>query len=72
MATEPTEKKVRVRRKKAAASEETTPSTTTPSEKPKRAAKAIPVPMFQAPAVTKTSGSDSDERKPSPRGKRRD
>jgi len=72
MATEPTEKKVRVRRKKAAASEETTPSTTTPSEKPKRAAKAIPVPMFQAPAVTKTSASDSDERKPSPRGKRRD
>ena len=72
MATEPTEKKVRVRRKKAAASEETTPSTTTPSEKPKRAAKAIPVPMFQAPAVAKTSGSDSDERKPSPRGKRRD
>lgn len=72
MATEPTEKKVRVRRKKAAASEETTPSTTTPSEKPKRAAKAIPVPMFQAPAVTKASASDSDERKPSPRGKRRD
>lgn len=72
MATEPTEKKVRVRRKKAAASEETTPGTTTPSEKPKRAAKAIPVPMFQAPAVTKTSASDSDERKPSPRGKRRD
>ena len=72
MATEPTEKKVRVRRKKAAASEETTPSTSTPSEKPKRAAKAIPVPMFQAPAVTKTSASDSDERKPSPRGKRRD
>ena len=72
MATEPTEKKVRVRRKKAAASEETTPSTTTPSEKPKRAAKAIPVPMFQAPAVTKTSASDSDEPKPSPRGKRRD
>ena len=72
MATEPTEKKVRVRRKKAAASEETTPSTTTPSEKPKRAAKAIPVPMFQAPAVTKTSASDSDERKPSPRGTRRD
>ena len=72
MATEPTEKKVRVRRKKAAASEETTPGTTTPSEKPKRAAKAIPVPMFQAPAVAKTSGSDSDERKPSPRGKRRD
>ena len=72
MATEQTEKKVRVRRKKAAASEETTPSTTTPSEKPKRAAKAIPVPMFQAPAVTKTSASDSDERKPSPRGKRRD
>ena len=72
MATEPTEKKVRVRRKKAAASEETTPSTTTPSEKPKRAAKAIPVPMFQAPAVTKASASDSDERKPSPRGKRRE
>ena len=72
MATEPTEKKVRVRRKKAAASEETTPGTTTPSEKPKRAAKAIPVPMFQAPAVAKTSASDSDERKPSPRGKRRD
>ena len=72
MATEPTEKKVRVRRKKAAASEETTASTTTPSEKPKRAAKAIPVPMFQAPAVTKASASDSDERKPSPRGKRRE
>ena len=72
MATEPTEKKVRVRRKKAAASEETTASTTTTSEKPKRAAKAIPVPMFQAPAVTKASASDSDERKPSPRGKRRE
>ena len=72
MATEPTEKKVRVRRKKAAASEETTASTSTTSEKPKRAAKAIPVPMFQAPAVTKASASDSDERKPSPRGKRRE
>ncbi len=75
MATEPTEKKVRVRRKKAAASEETTTTTssaTTPSEKPKRATKAIPVPMFQAPAVTKVTASDSDERKPSPRGKRRD
>ena len=75
MATEPTEKKVRVRRKKAAASEETTTSTSsaaTPSEKPKRATKAIPVPMFQAPAVTKASTSGSDERKPSPRGKRRD
>ncbi len=72
MATEPTEKKVRVRRKKAAASEETSAPAATTSEKPKRATKAIPVPMFQAPAVTKTSVSDSDERKPSPRGKRRD
>jgi len=75
MATEPTEKKVRVRRKKAVASEEGTAGTSsaaTPSEKPKRATKAIPVPMFQAPAVTKASTSDSDERKPSPRGKRRD
>ena len=72
MATEPTEKKVRVRRKKAAASEETSSSAATVSEKPKRATKAIPVPMFQAPAVTKSSASESDDRKPSPRGKRRD
>ena len=67
MATEPTEKKVRVRRKKAAASEETTTNssaeTKPTTEKPKRAAKAVPVPMFQAPAVTKKSAGDDEVRK---------
>ncbi len=70
MAKEPEEKKVRVRRKKSAASEETSPTpkkaaAAEPAEsKPKKsAAKAIPVPMFQAPAVTKSSATDDGERK---------
>ncbi len=75
MAKEPEEKKVRVRRKKAVAGEEgsATPAskkaTADSSEaKPKKAAaKAIPVPMFQAPAVTKASASDDGDRKSSSR-----
>ena len=72
MAKEPEEKKVRVRRKKSAASEEGSATPTpkkaaaadsTESKPKKAAAKAIPVPMFQAPAVTKSSASDDGERK---------
>ena len=84
MATKPTddsaEKKVRTRRKKAVASEEGTKASTEASTKasteasaeakPKKAAaKAIPVPMFQAPAVTKPNASsdEGDQRKGSAR-----
>ena len=71
MATEPTEKKVRARRKKVAASEEVTTNssaeTKPATEKPKRAAKAVPVPMFQAPAVTKKSVQGDEDRKPAAR-----
>ena len=68
---EKAEKKVRTRRKKsvagesASASKEATPA----AEKPKRAAKAVPVPMFQAPAVTTKA---SEERKPSSRRRKPD
>ena len=66
MATEPTEKKVRVRRKKSAASDEVpTSEPKNDAKKKSAAAKAVPVPMFQAPAVTKSSTSDSGERKSS-------
>jgi ribonuclease E len=67
MATEPTEKKVRARRKKVAATDEVTASS---EVKPKRAAKAVPVPMFQAPAVTKKSVSDDGSEKPASRRKK--
>lgn len=60
MATEPTEKKVRVRRKKAEASEKSTSATEGGETKSKRAAKAIPVPLFQAaPIATKSSSKAS-------------
>ena len=66
MATEPTEKKVRVRRKKSAASDEApTSEPKNDSKKKSAAAKAVPVPMFQAPAVTKSNATDSGERKSS-------
>ena len=77
MATEPTEKKVRARRKKAAATDDVTTSSKASAKsseaseaKPKRAAKAVPVPMFQAPAVSKKSSSDEGSEKPASRRKK--
>lgn len=70
MANEPTEKKVRLRKKKSATSEignnsESTNSASNESVAPtaKRAAKAIPVPLFQAPPPVKTTARASNSRK---------
>jgi ribonuclease E len=64
-ADSPVEKKVRTRKKKAVAGEAPVTKSVEPAaEKPKRAPKAVPVPMFQAPAVSKAVASEGRKSAP--------
>jgi ribonuclease E len=64
MANEPIEKKVRSRKKKSESKESVTSESAEP--KAKRAPKAVPVPLFQAPPPTKSTPRTSSARKSAP------